>query len=315
VEIVPYRTEDAERWDRFLEYCWNATPLHQRRFLAYHGDRFSDQSLLVADGARLLGVFPAAVDPNHPATVVSHPGATYGGLVQAGSLVGEMALEALDGICSYYRRRGFSSLRYKAVPAIYHRTPYADDLYALFRLGARRWRTDLCAVIDLSRRLPLDRNRRAGLRRATAHGVTLDAGIRHLDAMWRILEWQLEHRFGARPTHTLAEMKEVADRLGDLVECRVAKLEETVVAGLVLFRFHPVLRAQYSAADPTAREVGALDLLFDRVIGEATANGFAYFDFGNSNTDEGQLLNAGLYRYKLGFGAGSVPHDMYEIWL
>jgi hypothetical protein len=315
VEIAPYRREDGERWDRFLEHCWNATPLHRRRFLGYHGDRFTDQSLLITEGSRLLGVFPAAVDPEHPATVVSHPGATYGGLVQAGNLVGPAALEALDRICAHYRRIGFSSLRYKAVPPIYHRVPYADDLYAVFRLGGRRWRTDLCVVIDLSRRLPLDRNRRAALRRASAHGVILDAGLRYLEEMWPILEWQLEHRFGARPTHTLAEMQDVAERLGDLVECRVAKLEGAVIAGLVLFRFHPVLRAQYSAADLRAREVGALDLLFDRAISEAAAEGFAYFDFGSSNIQDGQVLNDGLYRYKVGFGGGSVAHDMYEIWL
>jgi lipid II:glycine glycyltransferase (peptidoglycan interpeptide bridge formation enzyme) len=133
--------------------------------------------------------------------------------------------------------------------------------------------------------------------------------------VWDILEWQLEERFGARPTHTLAEIEDVADRLGEAVCCRVAKINGQVVAGVVLFIMGRVVRAQYSAANRCAREVSALDLLFHTVISDAQQNGFRYVDFGSSNTDEGRQLNGGLYRYKTGLGAGSVAHDMYELAL
>ena len=42
-------------------------------------------------------------------------------------------------------RRGLKRLRYKVVPTIYRALPADDDLYELFRLGARRYRNELSA--------------------------------------------------------------------------------------------------------------------------------------------------------------------------
>ena len=101
-----------------------ATFLHTRAFLAYHGDRFEDASLTLADdGGRLVGVMPAAVDPRDRGRVTSHPGATFGGIVHDGSLAGHAMLEALTVVAEHYRDRGFEHLRYAAVPFIYHRQP------------------------------------------------------------------------------------------------------------------------------------------------------------------------------------------------
>lgn len=314
MQIRHFDSADDRLWDDVVATSWDGTPLHSRRFLNYHGGRFKDRSVVVTDDAgRLLGVMPAAEDPAHPERLVSHPGSPFGGLLQRGDLLGPHALEAMERIRAFYAGFGYRTLRYKATPLIYHAVPYQDDLYALFRLGAQRWRTDLCAVIDTKKRLPLSRNRRAGLRHAAAAGVSVDEGHRYLPAVWDILERQLEERFRARPTHTLPEIQDVAERLGDKLHCRVALLQDEVVAGLVLFTFPPVLRAQYSAADNRAREVSALDWLFEATIIDAGQCGFRYVDFGSSNTDDGQTLNPGLYRYKTGLGAGSVAHDMFDL--
>ena len=177
MEVRHFAAADAAAWDSLVRASWNGTPLHTRQFLNYHGHRFVDRSLVVLeDSGRLVGVFPAAQDPDHPERLVTHPGSTFGGLVQTGDLLGLAALEAIERIAGTYAGFGYQVLRYKSVPFIYHRIPYQDDLYALFRLGARRFRTDLCALIDTSERLPLSRNRRAGIRHASAGGVSLDAG-------------------------------------------------------------------------------------------------------------------------------------------
>jgi hypothetical protein len=43
--------------------------------------------------------------------------------------------------------------------------------------------------------------------------------------------------------------------------------------------------------------------------------GARYFDFGVSNEQGGQILNEGLYRFKMSFGAGGVVHEFYEVAL
>src|SRR5919197_1305542 len=80
---------DAEAWDQLVQRSINGTFLHSRRFLSYHGDRFRDRSVIFTIGSSLIvGVLPAALDPADEETVVSHPGATYGGIVHDGTLQG-----------------------------------------------------------------------------------------------------------------------------------------------------------------------------------------------------------------------------------
>src|SRR4051794_32301269 len=141
-----------------------ATFLHTRRFLAYHGNRFEDASLVLRDdGGRLAGVMPAAVEPADTACVTSHPGATFGGIVHHGSLSGPTMIGALEAVCDHYRERGFERFIYAPVPSIYHRRPSGDDVYALFRLGAEWTRCGLSCAVDFESDVRRSSRRRRGL--------------------------------------------------------------------------------------------------------------------------------------------------------
>ena len=143
MQVRAYEAADAERWDTLCAEAHGATFLHTRRFLSYHGERFTDRSLIFEDGARWLGVLPAAQSLSQPDHVVSHPGITYGGLLHGGALRGEAMLNALQAASQHYADAGYAGWLYKPVPHIYHHAPAQDDLYALFRLGAKRVRCDL----------------------------------------------------------------------------------------------------------------------------------------------------------------------------
>jgi hypothetical protein len=137
--VRSYGPEDTRAWNDLVERAHNGTFLHTRGFISYHDDRFLDRSLILENRRKLIvGVFPAAEAPADPDMVISHPGLTYGGIVHDGSIRGASMIGALDSIASHYLSLGYRRLRYKVVPSIYHASPAADDLYALFRLGARR---------------------------------------------------------------------------------------------------------------------------------------------------------------------------------
>lgn len=309
----PYRARDSAAWDRLIAHSCNGTFLHSRRFLNHHGTRFEDASLVLEDSGNILAVLPAAADPSDPERVVSHPGLTYGGLIHPGThFHGSRMLEAFTAIGSWYRAAGFRRLRYKPVPYIYHRRPASDDLYALFRLPAERYRADLCAVIDLADRGPLARDRRAGLSKAQSHAVEIVTGPGYLEPLWPILEEQLETRHRVRPTHSLDDMRCLQRTFPDLIECWAALLGGEVTAGLVLFRTHMVMHAQYSMADSAARKISALDMVFDAAIRRTKDLGIRYFDFGNSNEQEGRILNDGLHRYKVSLGSGAFVQEFYD---
>lgn len=312
-----YSIELQNAWDEFLcNHAWNGTFLHTRRFLSYHGDRFEDVSLLVnnADG-KTVAVFPAAIHPVARNTVVSHPGATFGGLVVGGQCRGESCIRALGEIADYYRKAGFSRLLYKVTPQIYHDIPLQDDLYAMFRLGFRRVRCDISATIVASKRPPLTKGRKYEISKARKCGTKIVEGAEYLKDIYSLIEanlWQAHH---VKPVHDIAELMMLYSRFPKNVRFLAAELDTEVVAGLVMFNSRNVAHTQYIASNVRGRETGALDLLIEHSINASFSSGYRYFDFGISNEQDGQILNNGLYRYKRSFGAGSVVHEFYELYL
>jgi Acetyltransferase (GNAT) domain len=312
--VVPYTADAAPAWDAFCAGAVNSTFMHSRRFLEYHGDRFVDQSLVLLHENRWVGVLPAALAPNSDSTVVSHPGATYGGLIHQGWLSGNRMIQALDGIRQHYANAGLRTLIYKAVPHIYASEPAQDDLYALFRLGARRVRCDLSCTIDLASTRPVSARRRRALKKADKAVILCD-DTTLLPALWRVLEQNLAREHGARPVHSLVEIQDLWRRAPDSLRLRCALVGSSVEAGVVLFNTPRSWHAQYIAASEKGYEVAALDAVFDTLIRDARNSAARYFDFGTSNTEGGRVLNDGLYRFKAEFGGGGVLHEFHELSL
>ena len=309
-----YEPGHANDWDALVSRSCNGTFLHTRRFLSYHGDRFVDMSLVLEDRrGRIKAVFPAAVSPASHEVIVSHPGLTYGGLVHDGSVRGASMIAALQGITDHYRQLGYSQLRYKAVPAVYHSVPADDDLYALFRLSAHRYRSDLSAAIDLSRRGRASQRRIRSRGAAEAAGVTTHETWDEIAGFWSILEVNLAERHSASPVHSLQEIQLLHERFADEILLVVARISDVLVGGIILFAAGPALHMQYAATTNQGRTACASDLILNHAIGLARERGHRYFDFGVSTPDEGQSLNQGLYQFKVSFGAGGVIHDYYEL--
>lgn len=312
IELMPYESRHEEAWDAFCAGAANATFLHTRRFISYHGERFKDLSLMVMESGKLLGVFPAAQALSDPELVVSHPGITYGGLLHQGKLAGNRMIETLEAIVGHYGKAGYRRLQYKPTPFIYTTLPAQDDLYALFRLGAQRVRCDLSCCIDLAARRPLSERRRRGLKKAQA-AVALSSDPQLLGDLWRVVAQNLARKHDARPVHSLEELTALHERFPQQIQFRCALMDSVVQSGVVFFNAARVWHAQYIAASEAAYEVSALDAVFDAAIVEAQQAGARYFDFGTSNEEGGKVLNDGLYRFKSEFGGGGVAQEFYEL--
>ena len=312
IEIVPYSEDLAPAWDEFCSSAINATFLHTRRFLAYHGNRFEDVSLMMMESGRIVGVMPVAFVGENRHVVVSHPGITYGGVVHQGRLSGTRMIDAIGEVRNYYAARGCTQLIYKAVPYIYSDMPAQGDLYALFRYGASRTRCDLACTIDLNHRLPMSERRRRGLKKAAAI-VTLADGPANLEELWAVLEQNLARKHAAQPVHSLGELKSLLNLFPKEIQIRCARIDGCVEAGVVFFNSRSTWHAQYIASSERGYQASALDAVIDSAIREAAEAGARYFDFGTSNEEGGAVLNDGLYRFKLEFGGGGVAHEFYEL--
>lgn len=316
MKVRKFLPEDNESWDLFCESSNNgSTFLHTRKFLSYHKEKFEDLSVIVEDDSgACIGIFPAAkLSGVDDGVVVSHPGATYGGLLHAGKLSGDRMITAMYAICSFYRDLDFREIIYKAVPHIYHSTPAQDDLYALFRLGAKRIRSDLSASVNLKNRGEISQRRKRAYKKALKNGVEIITGKEIAPELWLILSDNLEKKYGAMPVHSIREIQLLCDIFPNEVEFIGAVCDGSLVAGVVLFNNSMVSHAQYIASSEKGYSVSALDFVFEYCIKMAESRKSQYFDFGTSNEDQGKILNESLYKFKVEFGAGGTVHEYYKL--
>jgi len=317
ITAKPFSSDTERLWDDFVAKSPTGTLLHTRRFLSYHGSRFADHSLLFFDKlGDLCAVLPAAANPSDPHCIVSHPGATYGGLVLSSKNHHLIALEVLSIACGYFANRGFHRMLYKAVPPHLHAGMNQIDLYALWRMGARLYRRDLWSVIDLRCRGPVTKGRQYQLRRASQHGIRIITANSesHYRRFYEILVACLDQRHDVSPVHSLEELLLLQERFLDQIELWLALDEsENCLAGSWVFDLGLARHWQYGAASVNGRKYSAQDLLLETIMEHSAQKGARYFSFGTSTEQEGQILNCGLFKYKSSFGAGAVTQDFYEI--
>ena len=307
--VKRYRDTDTAEWDVFVRASRNGTFLFERGYMDYHRERFADHSLMVRDSeGELVALLPAHASGTE---VGSHDGLSYGGLVVGPDMKAPLVLRVFEAVVVALRDAGFTGLNYKTVPHIYHRQPAEEDRYALFLLGAQLVRRDLLSVVNREDRLPYQNRRARGLKKALTAGVTVQPET-DLAEYWDLLAAALSERFHATPVHTLSEIQSLRDRFPTNIRLHTARRDGQLLAGVVTYESDRATHAQYIAASPVGRDLGALDLVFDHLLNDPTA-AQTYFDFGSSHEAGGRAINTGLIDQKEGFGARSVAHDHYRI--
>ena len=125
LEVRRYEAGDEAAWDELVRRSRSGHFLFLRPYMEYHADRFEDHSMVVFRGGRLVAALPANRDG---ATVVSHGGLTFGGLLTDAAMSTGRVLDAFSQVCAQLARAGLEALLYKPVPHIYHRIPAAEGL-------------------------------------------------------------------------------------------------------------------------------------------------------------------------------------------
>ncbi|MCL1611666.1 GNAT family N-acetyltransferase [Marseilla massiliensis] len=308
IDIRHYEPQSASEWNAFVAESKNGTFLFDRRYMDYHSDRFADSSLMVYRDGRLFALLPANREGD---VLCSHRGLTYGGLVTGPSATASAVVEAFEAVNAYLRGEGLRRVVYKAVPWIYHRVPSEEDLYALFRVcRARLVARDISSAIMQPHRLKWHRDRRYGINRCRNNGVAVELSD-DFEGFWPVLEDNLMRSHGARPVHSLGEIRLLKSRFPDNILLYVARRDGRVLGGTVLYVTPQVVHAQYISASAEGKALRVIDAIYDRILNGDFAD-CLYFDFGKSTEDCGRVLNESLIYQKEGFGGRGVCYDWYE---
>lgn len=316
MEIIQYTNVQAAEWDAFVRDSKNGTFLLERGFMDYHSDRFVDCSLMLYEDNHLIGLFPANWE-EQGRIVWSHQGLTYGGLLLSEEATQVQVLKMMQAILLWYM--DFLQARhmiYKPIPYIYSTCVASEDLYALFRAGAKLKYRGVSSAVAMSNPLKMRKLRVRGARKAIDNGLYIDRMSEEdwptLQAFWEVLTDVLKRYHGVQPVHTVKEMELLMTRFPQHIKLYLVRQERQIVAGCMVFITRQVAHIQYIAASEEGRELGALDLLFRHLINERFKQ-MAYLDFGISTERGGSYLNEGLIFQKEGFGARSVCYDAYEL--
>lgn len=321
INVAPYINNASTRkaWDKFVTASRNGTFLFCRDFMEYHCDRFEDASLLIYDDKKPLGLLPANRSRRDAATVESHGGLTYGGLLLGDKATAMLTGKMLHAAAEYYLAQGYGQLAYKPTPHIYHRQPTEEPLYWLYRAGATLETRNVSTAVNLRDPLPLSELRERKYRKAQNACLQISRekcgalADEDYPAFWNLLTETLEQRHGVRPVHSLEEIKLLKSFFPNEIKLYTAERNGALLAGVLCFDCGNVVHAQYIAAGLEARACGALDMLLATLL--QIYSDRAYFDFGISNDPETGRINEGLIFQKEGFGGRAVCYDRYLVSL
>lgn len=307
IEVVPYEKSMKSAWDKVVSKSRADTFLFYRGYMDYHAERFSDCSFMILRKGKVAGVLPG----NSTGKIFhSHQGLTYGGLVSGTGMLLRDVIEAFRQINEILVERGLTNVIYKPMPYIYHKQPAQEDIYVLFRLGARKIACNISSAIFQSERFRFNESRKSGVRKAQKAGLIVEKSQR-LECFWKILEENLKEQYNLNPVHSIDEISRLARIFPDNIQLFVTLKNDELLAGTLLFVMNRVVHVQYIAANMAGKNTGALDLLFHTLI-EQTYSDKACFDFGHSNENQGRKLNENLVFQKEGFGGRGVVYEAYS---
>lgn len=307
LEIIRYTPERADEWNMFVAKSKNGTFLFDRNYMDYHSERFMDYSLMVFRRGKLYAQLPGNVADD---TFYSHQGLTYGGLVMSNKTTAADVVQIFKDVNNLLRSKGLRRVIYKPVPWIYHQQPSEEDLYAIVEVCGAKMSRGLSSAVTRDCLNKWYRIRECGAIHASKSGIIVEETDDY-SLFWQILTANLHDRYGLTPVHTVGEIELLHSRFPKRIRLFVAKKENEILGGTVLYITDRVVHSQYIAANPMGKELHALDLLFKTVINESLKT-HAFFDFGISTEKHGTWLNERLIYQKEGFGGRGICYDWYE---
>lgn len=310
ISVDLYTSILKDEWNRFINEARNTHFMFNRSYMDYHSDRFSDRSLVFKDDGVITAVFPANISGD---CLFSHQGLTFGGLVVSPRTATLQVVNLFNELFDFARDMGVRKIIYKRLPDFYASLPTQDDLYALFKVGAKLYRRDINSTIDFSGKYHYTKGRKWSINKAKKNNIYVEEN-EGWDGFWRILNEVLHARHGVAPVHSLDEIMRLKEKFPENIRLFTACKDGEILAGSLLFIEKNVAHTQYLANCSLGRNLGALDYLIDFLLSKYSTEK-KYFDFGISTENEGKFINEGLLAQKEGFGARCTVHDFYEIEL
>lgn len=291
VAIERFDGRDSAGWDAFVDVCDEATFFHRAGWKGVIERSFGHAThyLMAKRGGRIVGVMPIVESRS---LFFGHALVSNGFSVSGGpAATDEAAREALlDAARWILRDSGASYLEVRCPARPQPGWLTRDNLYAGF-----------CGPLpaDEAENLKLiPRKQRAVVRKAIDSDLTwtLDDSV---DDLWGLYAVSVRNLgtpvFAKRYFHELFQTFRA--------ECDIVTVRSggAAMASVLAFYFKSRVMPFYTGSVPTARRLGANDLMYWRLMRHAASRGCTVFDFGRSK------IGTGPYAFKKNWGFEPAP--------
>lgn len=319
MKIIPYSLDKKDLWDEFVEqYSLNGTIFHEQQFLSYHKDRFHDASIMIYEGQKLIGVFPAVFDHEN---IISHSGSTYGGLVVHKNIKLKNLYDMVGGVVEYYRR-SYKNVVKQIRMVLSEEFPVRDMkgglAFSLFQHGFQLTSKEISTVISIDGFLEFN-----GMRKTTRQylkskkyeklGVVYERVERSSDILdaYALISQNMEIKYAKKPTHSKDEFLALLKMYPDRISVFVAKSEGVVIATYVVFALNnDVAHVFYIARDVDRLNVADIGLV-NFIVSYYKEKNFSFINFGISS--RGREIKWWIHNYKEQFSKNFLTRDVWMI--
>lgn len=315
---------ETSRIDRFImDSSTNGEFINTVKYLSYHPPgRFSEDSIYVedVDSGMIKCVLMSASAKDDADVIVSHPGTTFAGLIfNSKDSVGEMA-KVVDLVEAHYKSN-YKKIVLRTSHPCYSDQPNQKIDYMLLRKGYKFGFTALVNIIDLSKINTEDeifglyncRKRNQVRKSINGNRFSFTQKENIPREIWMNMALNLDRKFDARPTHAYSEINELQHMFNEkIVPYATYKANGDYGAFSLAYKFKNVFHTQYLDMNYDLSRENPNYFLLHHLIIEAIREGYRYFSLGGSTEKRGEYLNEGLFRFKSGFGGGSILLPQYE---
>lgn len=257
--------------------------------------------------SRIAGVLPAAlIQRNGETWIVSHPGASYGGIVYDDTLGIRDAQDMVDLFLRKARKDGHKNIRITLTPHWYDIQPNQYMEFALLKAGFSYEKQELSSVVPVGE-LPDDVSQAFtdATRRAIRKSKRMEVHIEwsdDLEGYYAILKKNLSLRHNVEPTHTIMELKKLHQLFPDKIGLLGAFYHGRMIGGIVNFICNPrTTLAFYISHEMEYQHLRAVDSLLATLLQWGRDENYFYVDFGTFTLN--MEPNWGLGKFKEKFAA------------
>jgi FemAB-related protein (PEP-CTERM system-associated) len=289
--VLEFTDAAAQRWDAFVDSCPEATFFHRAGWKEVIERSFGHRThyLYAERDGRIVGVLPLV---EIKSTLFGHALISNAFSICGGpAAVDEVARAALDARAEeIFRRCGADYLEYRCPARPKQAWSTRNDLYAGF---AR----DLPASEDDNLK-QIPRKQRAVVRKAIESPLTWEIE-RNVDTLYRL--YALSVRNLGTPVFGKTYFRNLLAVFADDADVLTVLSDGQPVASVLNFYFRDRVLPFYTGSVPTARKLGANDLMYWRLMRHAVTRGCKVFDFGRSK------VGTGPYDFKRNWGFTPAP--------